>query len=226
MRKLLVTTVFAALVVVGAVGCGQSVDEARAEAAARVAQMLYLEDLEAVQAGLEDAATVEEVRKLAEKAEKEDQERGEAYWSCAAKAVQALPGTAWEADAWHDDGSWDVVVLHLKVDATATLERTASHLPFGSSSSPTAPPSEMDTWLSENAEKVSGWSSDVADRVASRSVLDGQPPHFSVVNKSCTVQFMLTLVTATGAVQFPAKLEIHAHLNLVVNGKDTSRKEG
>lgn len=224
MRKLLVATVFAGLVAVASAGCGQSVDAVRAEALSRVAGMLYLDDPRAVRESLEDATTTEEIEKLVGKAVREDQERAEAYWSCAGKAPDALSGSEWAVDARRGDLDVDKVVLRLEEGGVAELVTVDSITLFKSSSPP--PPTKMDSWLVENAGKVTGWSSDAAELVASRTLVDGTPPSFSPINKSCHVKFTLTLTTSEGESQFPSTLELSSHHSLIIDGKGTSQKEG
>lgn len=225
MRNLLLNTAVAGLLAVTVVGCGQSLDAARAEAASHVAEMLYLEDPDAVQAELRDATTVEEIRKLVAAAAQNDRERGDVYWECVDQASRSLPGSAWDTQAWHVDGSWDDVSLTLSDGGGAVLERRGSHPPAAQSM---RPPTQMDTWLVENAESVTGWGSDLADRVASRSVLDGKPPMFSPINKSCWVQFVLTLSTPEEESTFTARLNYSPRtdgtLSLIVDGKTLSEK--
>lgn len=226
MRKMLVNAVLAGLVAVGGVGCGQSLEAARADAESKVAGMLYLDDPTAVRSKLAAASTTKEIQQVVEAAAKEDQERAEAYWTCAETAAKALPGTSWEANIWHEDGSMETLQLALKPGEAAQVTPVRSRMTPGPMWRPSSQPTTTKAvWIAENASQLTGWSSDLPDLVASRTLADRQPPVFSPINKSCDVQFKLTLVTSSGSAQFSAKLMFSGTSTLILDGQNMLEKK-
>lgn len=186
-------------VTVGLSGCGRDVDQVREEALKEASTMVYVKDLGEVTDQLQHAVDPEVIDNVMRLAREENQARAEEYWRCVSPAPSMFPNPFWQSLIGTED--FEIVQLELNADGSASLEQVATAEMVADFEQE---PAQL--WMLERVGKVTSWSADVDDVVASRTLVNPNKPVTLWGSGECAVEFTMTLGVDGGEEQVPARL--------------------